>query len=106
MRRTTAISPSITAAAVRWLARVVLPAGLDVHDAVEVVGVFAAIGARRCLVTRLDAARRLGAVVAAGATGVALAEASVSPLIGQPLLPLSPGGLARLLLRHGGKGGS
>lgn len=84
----------------------VLPAGLDVHDAVEIVGVFAAIGARRCLVTRLDAARRLGAVVAAGVTGVALAEASVSPLIGQPLLPLSPGGLARLLLRHGAKGGS
>jgi hypothetical protein len=43
-------------------------------------------------------------VVAAGATGVALAEVSVSPLIGKPLLPLSPAGLARLLLRHGGSG--
>jgi flagellar biosynthesis protein FlhF len=79
----------------------VLPAGLDAHDSVEIVGAFAAIGVRRCVVTRLDAARRLGAVVAVGATGVALAEASVSPLIGKPLLPLSPAGLARLLLRHG-----
>ena len=79
----------------------VLPAGLDAHDAVEIVGAFVAIGVRRCVLTRLDAARRLGAVVAAGATGVALAEVSVSPLIGKPLLPLSAAGLARLLLRHG-----
>jgi flagellar biosynthesis protein FlhF len=82
----------------------VLPVGLDPHDAVEIVGAFAAIGVRRCLFTRLDAAPRLGAVVAAGATGVALAEVSVSPLIGKPLLPLSPAGLARLLLRHNGSG--
>ena len=84
----------------------VLPAGLDAHDAVEIVGAFVAIGVRRCVLTRLDAARRLGAVVAAGATGVALAEVSVSPLIGKPLLPLSAVGLARLLLRHGAGRGS
>jgi flagellar biosynthesis protein FlhF len=94
------------AALARWLAPggaeavLALPAGTDAQDAVETVGRFAAVGARRCVVTRLDAARRLGGVVAAGATGVALAEASVSPLIGKPMPPLTPGGLARLLLRR------
>lgn len=77
-----------------------IPAGTDAQDTVEIVGLFAAIGVRRCLVTRLDAARRLGGVVAAGATGIALAEASISPLIGKPMPPLTAAGLARLLLRH------
>jgi flagellar biosynthesis protein FlhF len=94
------------AALARWLAPggveavLALPAGTDAQDAVEAVGRFAAVGARRCVVTRLDAARRLGGVVAAGATGMALTEASVSPLIGKPMPPLTPGGLARLLLRR------
>ena len=90
----------------QWLAParaevvLVLPAGTDAQDAIEIVGAFAAAGARRCVATRIDAARRVGAVVAAGAAGLALGEASVSPLIGKPMPPVTPAGLARLLLRR------
>ena len=90
----------------QWLAparaevALVLPAGTDAQDAIEIVGAFAAAGARRCVATRIDAARRVGAVVAAGAAGLTLGEASVSPLIGKPMPPLTPAGLARLLLRR------
>src|SRR4051795_8066019 len=85
----------------QWLASaraevvLVLPAGTDAQDAIEIVGAFAAAGARRCVTTRIDAARRVGAVVAAGAAGLTLGEASVSPLIGKPMPPLTPAGLAR-----------
>lgn len=76
-----------------------LPAGLDAADTLEIAGPFAAMGARRLLVTRLDAARRLGAVLGLAGAGFALAEASVSPIIGRPMPALTPGGLARLLMR-------
>ena len=74
----------------QWLAParaevvLVLPAGTDAQDAIEIVGAFAAAGARRCVATRIDAARRVGAVVAAGAAGLrsarpASARSSASP---------------------------
>jgi flagellar biosynthesis protein FlhF len=81
-----------------------LAAGTDAQDALEMVGVFATLGVRRCLVTRLDVARRFGAVIAAGIAGIALAEASVSPLIGKAMPALTAPGLARLLLRHRERG--
>jgi flagellar biosynthesis protein FlhF len=83
----------------------VVPAGADAQDTVEAVGLFAAVGVRRCIVTRLDASRRLGSVVAAGATGIGLGEASVSPLIGKAMPPLTAAGLARLLLRPRNRSG-
>ena len=79
----------------------VLPAGLDAHDTVDGAARFATLGVRRMLVTKLDAARRLGGIVAAADAGLALAEASVSPLIGRAMPALTPVGLARLLLRPG-----
>jgi flagellar biosynthesis protein FlhF len=78
----------------------VLPAGLGVADSAEVGETYRALGARRLLPTKLDAARRLGGLLAAADAGLAFAEAGIGPTIGQGLSPLSAGGLARLLLRH------
>jgi flagellar biosynthesis protein FlhF len=93
--------------AARAEAALVLPAGLDVEDAVEIAGNFAALGARRLVPTRLDAARRLGAVLAAADLGLAFAGVSIGPAIGPGLPGLSTVGLARVLLhRAGSPGGS
>jgi flagellar biosynthesis protein FlhF len=78
----------------------VLPAGLGVADCAEIGHTYVALGARRLLATKLDAARRLGGLLAAAEAGLAFAEAGIGPTIGQGLSPLSAGGLARLLLRH------
>jgi flagellar biosynthesis protein FlhF len=78
----------------------VLPAGLGVADSAEIAHTYVALGARRLLATKLDAARRLGGLLAAAEAGLAFAEAGIGPTIGQGLSPLSAGGLARLLLRH------
>jgi len=78
----------------------VLPAGLGVADSAEIGHTYVALGARRLLATKLDAARRVGGLLAAAEAGLAFAEAGIGPTIGQGLSPLSAGGLARLLLRH------
>ncbi len=75
-----------------------LPAGLDSADSIELVGNFAAIGVRRLLVTRVDTARRLGALLAVADIGVAFAGIGVGPMIGTGVTPLTAAGLARLLL--------
>jgi flagellar biosynthesis protein FlhF len=84
----------------------VLPAGLGVADCAEIGQIYRALGARRMLATKLDAARRLGGLLAAADAGLAFAEAGIGPTIGQGLSPLSPGGLARLLLHHQEAAGS
>ena len=78
----------------------VLPAGLGVADCAEIGQTYRTLGARRLLATKLDAARRLGGLLAAADAGLAFAEAGIGPTIGQGLSPLSPGGLARLLFHH------
>lgn len=84
----------------------VLPAGLDPEDCAELAANFQVLGVRRMITTRLDAARRLGGVLAAAELGLELALAATSPLIGKPLLPWSAAGLARLVLaRAGGRPG-
>jgi flagellar biosynthesis protein FlhF len=84
----------------------VLPAGLDPEDCAELAANFQVMGVRRMITTRLDAARRLGGILAAAELGLELAMAATSPLIGKPLLPWSAAGLARLLLaRAGGQPG-
>lgn len=75
-----------------------LPAGLESADSVEIVGNFAAIGARRMIVTRLDTARRLGSILAVADIGLAFAGASVGPRIGTGNTALTAAGLARVLL--------
>lgn len=92
--------------AARAEAVLVLPAGLDVEDSVEIAGNFAALGARHLIVTRLDAARRLGGVLAAADMGLAFAGASIGPAIGCGLPGLSAAGLARVLLHRAGMLGS
>jgi flagellar biosynthesis protein FlhF len=75
----------------------VLPAGLDSCEAAELGRAFAALGARHLLPTRLDAARRLGGVLAAAAAGLALTEAGTGPGAADGLTPLTPDWLARRL---------
>ena len=78
-----------------------LAAGGNAGDALEIGEVFGAIGARRLLVTRLDAARRLGAVLAAAdGGGFGFSDVSVNPHVSRGLRPLDPHALARLLLCH------
>lgn len=78
-----------------------LAAGGDAADAMEIGEVFGHIGADRQLVTRLDAARRLGAVLAAADGGhLAFCEASTSPHVSRGFRPLEPAALAHLLLSN------
>ncbi|PWR21821.1 hypothetical protein [Zavarzinia compransoris] len=79
---------------------VVLAAGIDAHDAMDTARAFSRLGARRFIVTRLDATRRLGSLIAAAeAGGLALAEVSASPFVGQGLRPLDAAELARLIMQ-------
>jgi flagellar biosynthesis protein FlhF len=77
----------------------VLPAGGDAYDTVEMARIFRDLGAKRLVVTRLDMVQRLGSVVAA-ADGLRLgfAEAGISPDIAKGLAAFNPVVLARLLL--------
>jgi flagellar biosynthesis protein FlhF len=92
------------AAALHALARaaqaeivLVLPAGLDPGEAMDLARAFAALGARHLLPTRLDIARRLGGVLAAAAAGLALTEAGTGPGAADGLTLLTPEWLARRL---------
>ena len=76
----------------------VLPAGLDPAEAADLAGAYAEAGARLLVATRLDLARRIGGVLAAGEAGLALAEAGVGPGAADGLVPLTPDLLASRLL--------
>lgn len=76
----------------------VLPAGLDTRDAAEIAANFQVLGVRRMITTKLDAARRLGGLLAAAELGLELAWATTGREIGRPLVPWTAAGLARLLL--------
>lgn len=76
----------------------VLPAGLDAAEAADLARAFVALGARHLLPTRLDAARRLGAVLAAAEAGpLALTEAGTGADVAAGLEPLTPAHLAARL---------
>lgn len=81
----------------------VLPAGLDVIDAVETAHAFARMNCRRMIITRVDMTRRLGSLLEASyESGIAFSDVSVSPEIlgktGGGLGTLNPVALARLML--------
>jgi flagellar biosynthesis protein FlhF len=77
----------------------VLPAGGDVYDMVEMARGFARLGCQRFIPTRVDMAHRLGGLVAiADAAKLAFAEVGISASVADGLRPLSAVGLARLLL--------
>ncbi len=59
---------------------------------------YAAAGARLLVATRLDLARRLGGILAAAGSGLALTEAGIGPGAADGLLPITPAWLAARLL--------
>jgi flagellar biosynthesis protein FlhF len=79
---------------------VVLPAGLDMAEAADLAAAYRSAGADRLVATRLDCARRLGAVLAAAETGLALAEFGVGPGAADGLVPAEAEALAAWLLRR------
>jgi flagellar biosynthesis protein FlhF len=83
------------AAAVGALPVVILAAGQDAQEAAEHAEIFAAADIRYMVPTRLDLARRLGAIVAAAhAGGLILSEAGTGPGATEGLTRLTPAILA------------
>ena len=68
----------------------VLPAGLDPSESADTAAACAAAGATQMVATRVDAARRIGGVLAAAAAGLALTEAGTSARAEDGLQPLTP----------------
>lgn len=76
----------------------VAPAGMDAAEAHEFSMLFADLGCRRFIATRLDTARRFGSLLAFGQGGpLAIAGVSASPFIGDRIETLNPVSLARLI---------
>ena len=81
-------------------ATLVLPAGLDAVEAVDLALEFRSIGASRLLVTRLDTVRRIGSLLRlAFETRLPLSNFSASAKVTELLQPMNPVVLARLILR-------
>jgi flagellar biosynthesis protein FlhF len=81
-------------------ATLVLPAGLDAVEAVDLALEFRAIGVSRLLVTRLDSVRRIGSLLRlAYETHLPFSNFSASANVTEPLLPLNPVVLARIILK-------
>ncbi|HYD99917.1 MAG TPA: GTPase [Alphaproteobacteria bacterium] len=77
----------------------VLPAGGDAQETVEMAGAFRAMGVRRLLPTRLDMTRRLGPLLTvAYEARLSFCEGSQTAKVPEGLTTLTPGVLARLLL--------
>ena len=77
----------------------VLPAGGDAIDTLEMARIFRDLGASRFIVTRLDMAQRVGSIIAcAEALPLAFAEAGIAPDIATGLAAFNPVVLARLVL--------
>jgi flagellar biosynthesis protein FlhF len=85
-QRESLLTHAITASAnLVW----VLPAGLDADDAAEMAGIFATLGARHMIPTKLDISRRLESVLrAAEAGGFILTDGGIGPGIADGLIPL------------------
>ncbi|ABC21337.1 GTP-binding signal recognition particle SRP54, G-domain [Rhodospirillum rubrum ATCC 11170] len=80
-------------------AALVLNAGTDPMEAMEIAEAFAEVGASRILATRLDMARRLGGILAAAEAGsLAFGDVSINPHVANGLCPITPLSLARLIL--------
>jgi len=77
----------------------VLPAAFDSTESGEMARIFAAIGARRLIPTRLDIARRLGGLIsAAHQGGLAFADAGTASQVADGLTPLTPRVLANYFM--------
>lgn len=80
----------------------VLPAGLDATEAIELANEYRFLGATRLILTRLDMTKRLGSMLKVSFDArLPLASFSASPKVTEPLQPFNPVALARLMLpRH------
>ncbi|NQU59229.1 MAG: hypothetical protein HQ513_18515 [Rhodospirillales bacterium] len=79
----------------------VLAAGGDALETAEIAREFAAIGAKRLVVTRLDMTRRLGSILAAADAGkLSLSDISISPDVAEGINPINPLSLARLIMPY------
>jgi flagellar biosynthesis protein FlhF len=77
----------------------VMPAGGDSLDAIDIARIFRDLGCSRMAVTRLDLTHRLGSVLAAAdAARLGFAEAGVAPEIADGMIPFNPVVLARRLI--------
>jgi len=77
----------------------VLSAAIAPIEAAELAECFAAAGAESLIVTQLDIARRVGALLAAADAGdLIIAGASLGRKVGAGLVPLTAASLARLIL--------
>lgn len=77
----------------------VLPAGLDADESGEMARVFAALGARAILPSRIDVARRLGGLLAAAhQADLAFTDVSDTARVADGLVPLTPKRLTQLLM--------
>jgi len=77
----------------------VLAAGADAMESADTASAFAAIGAKRMVVSRLDMTRRLGGILAAALAGrVAIANVSINPQVADGLSRITPVSLAQLII--------
>ncbi|HWA30108.1 MAG TPA: hypothetical protein VG867_03370 [Rhizomicrobium sp.] len=76
----------------------VVPATGDAEETLEIIGAIQMLGAQRIIVTQADMARRLGALTAATASGLAVAHITRSPFVAGGLETPTPISLARALL--------
>ncbi|MDR3424411.1 MAG: GTPase [Alphaproteobacteria bacterium] len=81
-------------------ATLVLQAGLDAAEAIDVAYEYRGLGATRLLVTRLDTVRRIGSLLRlAYECRMPLCNYSASAKVTEPPQPLNPVALARLILK-------
>ena len=97
--------PEEVAKVSRWLevvkgeAVLVMSAGTNTFEAIEVAEVFTELGASKLLPTRLDLTRRLGSLLSVAACcELDFCAGSVSSNIAGGLAEITPGGLAKLIL--------
>ncbi len=77
----------------------VLPASGDVHEHIDWANAFRDIGVRRCIITKFDTSRRIGAAVSAAfESNLALAHFAEAPFIADGLIDANPGYLAQRLM--------
>ncbi|WNJ99142.1 hypothetical protein L2D14_14875 [Thalassospiraceae bacterium LMO-JJ14] len=77
----------------------VLAAGADAMESADTARAFAAIGATRMVISRLDMTRRLGGILAAALAGrVAIANVSINPQVADGLSRINPVSLAQLII--------
>ena len=77
----------------------VLPASGDMNEHIDWANSFRDIGVRRCIITKFDTSRRIGAAVSAAyESNLALAHFSEAPFIADGLIDANPAYLAHRLL--------